>query len=537
MPWHGSAYAFADLSEVGIGARPLSLGRAYTALSSDGSGIFINPAGLSDYPKMKFISMTGRLIEDVNYFSVGIANSFRLGTIGIGYISASSPNIPLTTLTNTPTGAVISDPYDYTDYTSAIYYLAYSKKISQSLSLGASWKYLSQNFSVTSGTMAGALGTGMEADLGLKLHPRSWLSIGSVFKNLLPASMGGKFVWQKNSRAEGIPMSVNIGTFIKLFGPAGLGHFKNQNLSVLFEAQSFPKLSRPTLFKTGLEWWITRGLALRSGIDQEFRAASDGGTEIGSNLTFGVGLKAGGFNFDYAYHQYGEIQGNISHFFSLGYIGFDQDLRTALRISPRSNGSIIPTLKQKPLLRHFSDVSDIFWAKDAIEYIATLGIMEGFPDNTFKPDQPLTRAQIAVLLIKAKGFKVVSDEASVFYDLPTSHWATPYVNAAVKRNYISGYPDGSFDPGKALSASEGVTILARFAGLVIPKAVSRNPYVDVDKDAWAAPAIYAAQKAGLLEFIGDQEFHPEDPLTRAEAAEIISKTKFGREKIQELLKK
>lgn len=536
MLLHSSAYGFADLSEVGIGARPLALGRAYTALSSDGSGIFTNPAGLADFPKVKVISMMGRLIEDVNYVAVGAANSFPFGTAGIGYISAGTQGIPLTTLTSTPTGAVISAPYAYTDYNSSIYYFSYSRKIFPSLQIGSSLKYFSQNFSLTAGSMEGGVGSGTEMDFGAKWHPIHWLSVGCLLKNALPASMGGKFIWDKNKREEALPMSMNLGTNIKVFGLGGLRQFRDQNVSVMIEAQSMPKLARSILWKLGTEWWITRGLALRGGIDQDFKATSSGGTEIDNNLAFGVGLKAGGFNFDYAYHQYGELKGNISHFFSLGYIGFDEDLRTALRLSPDRDGSLVPFSKQRPEFKKFIDVDDSFWAKDAIDYMSALGIMDGFPDNTFKPDQPLTRAQIAVLLVKAKGFDVASGEATMFYDLPAGHWAAPYVNVAVKRKYIAGYPDTSFQPARALTRAEGVAILSRFAGLLIPAKVSGNPYMDVEKSAWYAAPVAAAKNAGLLEFISEENFEPNKLLIRAEAAEIISKTKFGQEKIRDFLR-
>ncbi|MFC1496726.1 hypothetical protein ACFL52_04850, partial [Candidatus Margulisiibacteriota bacterium] len=201
-----AAFAFADLSEVGLGARPLALGKAYAALSSDASGIFINPAGLSDYPKLKVVTMMGKLMEDINYFSVGIAETCPLGTFGAGSVSAATGSIPLTTLTNTASGAVVSAPYAYSDYSASIYYLAYSKKIRSNLAFGGSLKYFSQNCSVSTGAMAGALGNGAEVDLGLKWRPRRFLSVALLLKNGLPASMGGKFTWQKNNQVEGIPV-------------------------------------------------------------------------------------------------------------------------------------------------------------------------------------------------------------------------------------------------------------------------------------------------------------------------------------------
>lgn len=486
MPWHGSANAFTDLSEIGIGARPLALGKAYTALSSDGSGIFTNPAGLSDFPKLKIVSMMGRLMEDVNYLSVGIADTFPFGSLGFGYMSAGLQSIPLTTLTHTPTGDVISDPYAYTDYTSGIYYLSYSRRFNPVFAFGFNLKHFVQNFSLTSGAMAGAAGTGLEADLGLKWKPRGFLSLGCLAKNVLPASIGGKFTWQKNNRDEGMPFQLNLGAYLKLFGASGFRQFNNQNVSVMAELQNYPNLARPILFKLGSEWWVTRGLALRAGIDQDYKATETGGTGIDSNLTFGVGLKAAGFTFDYAYHQFGEIKSNTSHFFSIGYIGYDEDLRDDLRIGSTNKGGLFPTLKKKPVLLQFTDINSYYWAAEPIEYLATLGIMDGYPDQSFRPEDAITRGQLNAAWAKTKGLPVASREASREKD-------------------------------KILTRAEAVVIFAKYAGL--------NP-----------PTIASAKKAGFLEYVGTADFEPGKIFTRAEAAEIISKTKAGQERIREFLK-
>ncbi|OGC05219.1 hypothetical protein A2276_04700 [candidate division WOR-1 bacterium RIFOXYA12_FULL_43_27] len=480
------AYAFTDLSEIGIGARPLALGKAYAALSSDGSGIFTNPAGLSDFPKLKIVSMMGRLMEDVNYLSLGIADTFPFGSLGFGYMSAGLQSIPLTTLTHTPTGDVISDPYAYTDYTSGIYYLSYSRKFNPVFALGLNLKYFVQTFSLNSGAMAGAAGTGMEADLGLKWKPRGFLSIGCLAKNALPTSMGGKFTWQKNNREEGMPLLVNLGAYLKLFGASGFRQFNNQNVSVMAELQNYPNLSRPLLFKLGSEWWVTRGFALRLGIDQDYKATESGGTGIDSNITCGVGLKAAGFTFDYAYHQFGEIKSNTSHFFSIGYIGYDEDFRDDLRIGEKDKGGLFPILKKKPRLKQFTDINSYYWAAEPIEYFATLGIIDGYPDRTFRPDDAITRGQLNAVLARAKGLTVATKEASRSKD-------------------------------QVLTRGEAVIIFAKFAGL--------NP-----------PTAAAAKKAGFLEYLGTADFNPGKIFTRAEAAEILSKTKKGQEKIREFLK-
>jgi len=80
-------------------------------------------------------------------------------------------------------------------------------------------------------------------------------------------------------------------------------------------------------------------------------------------------------------------------------------------------------------------------------------------------------------------------------------------------------------------------VIDRFAGLAEPLTIDYNPFPDVKKTHWAARSIAVAKQAGLLEYLIGNSFEPDKPFTRAEAAEVISKTDFAKDKIKELLKK
>jgi hypothetical protein len=186
-------------------------------------------------------------------------------------------------------------------------------------------------------------------------------------------------------------------------------------------------------------------------------------------------------------------------------------------------------------VKTFQDVPEDYWARRPIEYLATLQIFGGFPDGTFKPESPINRAELAVLLVNAKELPLVRPTSPMFVDVPSGHWAEKHIAAAVERGYISGYPSGKFNPYKEVSRAEGIVILAKFAGLIVPSKVYERPFPDIPKGHWAAEEIYAAKEAGMLEYLGGKNFEPEKKLTRAEVAEIISKTRFGKEKIKEFL--
>ena len=534
MSWGISA----DLGEVGVGARPLSLGKAYTGYSQDGSAIFTNPAGLGVNPAFKFMSMTGKLLEDITYVSCGISNPYPLGTLGVGYISAATSSIPLTTLLTYPTGTYEVVPNGVTDYSSSVLYLSYGKEFIKDLALGANLKLYNQGFSLNSGSMEGASGSGMDMDLGLNWKFRPGFSAGALLKNILPMSLGGKFTWKRNNVEEGIAGSVLLGLEANLLGAAGLYQYRDQEVYITLDAELNPTLKRPGLWHAGAEWWMTPLVALRAGIDQKAKA-TETGVGVDNNLTAGLGLKYQGFSFDYAYHQYGELTENTTHFFSLGFTGLSKKSKYQEMIEEKKEipKELIPKVKPKTGLKTFLDVPEDYWAAAPIGYLATLAILGGYPDDTFKPDEPLTRAELAAILVRAKGFPTPEVVASLFPDVERTHWAAPYIEVAMDRKYVSGYPDGKFYPWKKVTRAEAVVVMLKFAGLTEPLSLTAAPFPDLPKRHWAARAASVAKTNGLLEYLSGKDFEPDKPLTRAEAAEIISKTEFAKEKIEELLKK
>ncbi|MFH2034616.1 MAG: PorV/PorQ family protein [Candidatus Margulisiibacteriota bacterium] len=524
----------ADISEVGIGARPLSLGSAYTALSDDGSALFTNPAGISNKAGMQLISMAGQLLEDVNYVMFGISNPSPIGDLGICYINASTGSIPLTTLTRTVTQDVVTQTGS-TDYYSNIIGLVYARQLYSNVSIGGNLKFFSQGFSNTSGDMSGAVGTGMDLDLGLKWNPAKGIKLGLMAQNILPATMGGKFIWVKNNIEEGIPSVLMLGSSLKLWGREEAFMERDQELNLTIDSEMRPVQLRPGLWHIGVEWWPVSSFALRLGLDQAARA-TETGVGVDSNLTGGIGLRFNSFTFDYAYHQYGDLMENNTHFFSFGYVGSEKLKVDVPFMSKGEKSPAAPALiKPRPVLMTFDDVPEGFWAKEPIEYLATLGTMTGYPDGTFHPENALTRAEMAALLVKAKGFEVVPVDSALFTDLPVSHWAASYVNIAVQRGYVKGYPDNTFKPAKEMTRAEAVAVISRFAGLSEYSTISSKPFPDVSTDFWAAKIITSAKIAGLLEYLSGKEFEQDAPLTRAEAAEILSKTKFAKEKIKGLI--
>lgn len=144
----------------------------------------------------------------------------------------------------------------------------------------------------------------------------------------------------------------------------------------------------------------------------------------------------------------------------------------------------------------FTDISDSRVSQTAA-VLDALGIMQGVGGGSFAPGKALTRAQFCKLAVTAMGVTDVSPYASytIFPDVKHSHWAAPYINAAVRhpelkeKSIIRGYADGGFGPDKIVSYGEVCTMLLRMLGY---KEEDVGPF-------WPADYIAQAQAIGLTD--------------------------------------
>lgn len=115
----------------------------------------------------------------------------------------------------------------------------------------------------------------------------------------------------------------------------------------------------------------------------------------------------------------------------------------------------------------FSDIDNGAAYVQQAELLKTLGILSGDPDGRFRPGDSLTRsefAKLAVCLLDKADEAVAGAQTSAFSDLPVDHWALRYINFCVKNGIILGYPDGTFHPDETLPYSQALTIVLRLLG-------------------------------------------------------------------------
>lgn len=164
----------------------------------------------------------------------------------------------------------------------------------------------------------------------------------------------------------------------------------------------------------------------------------------------------------------------------------------------------------------FTDISDSRVSQTAA-VLDALGIMQGVGGGSFAPGKALTRAQFCKLAVTAMGVTDVSPYASytIFPDVKHSHWAAPYINAAVRhpelkeKSIIRGYADGSFGPNKIVSYGEVCTMLLRMLGY---KEEDVGPF-------WPADYIAQAQAIGLTDGVTIADAHA--AVKRGDAAVLL----------------
>lgn len=137
----------------------------------------------------------------------------------------------------------------------------------------------------------------------------------------------------------------------------------------------------------------------------------------------------------------------------------------------------------------FKDVNNNHWAAWAINYVEQKEYFKGYSDNTYRPDNYITRAELSVVLCKYINIETNNDKAK-FKDID-GHWAKDYIMNLVSEGFIKGYPDGTFKPDNNIKRSECVSIINRVLGIV-PIENIRTSFTDVDDKHWAYQDIMAA---------------------------------------------
>ncbi|MEW6458222.1 MAG: S8 family serine peptidase [Bacillota bacterium] len=167
----------------------------------------------------------------------------------------------------------------------------------------------------------------------------------------------------------------------------------------------------------------------------------------------------------------------------------------------------------------FGDIKG-HWAQADIELLAARGLVQGRAAGKFAPGAPVTRAEMAALLVRLTGAKEVTPAQPAFTDVAPGAWYYSAIETAVRAGLFKGYADGSFQPDATLTREQLAALAVRLTGAAT--GTTQLPFADRAAIApWAEEAVAAAYAQGLLRGVSDTEFAPQMSVTRAQAATIM----------------
>lgn len=160
------------------------------------------------------------------------------------------------------------------------------------------------------------------------------------------------------------------------------------------------------------------------------------------------------------------------------------------------------------------------WAQNEIDYLISKGIVLGYPDGTFRPNNPITRAEFVKIVNKVLNNKAKSDV--FFKDVSDKDWFYDEIAKAIKSGYISGYEDITFRPNNPITREEASKIVVVAFNLE-NEGEKHSKFTDHDKISnWAREYVYLLFSKGYVSGYEDGTFRPDALITRAEAVKIIT---------------
>lgn len=171
----------------------------------------------------------------------------------------------------------------------------------------------------------------------------------------------------------------------------------------------------------------------------------------------------------------------------------------------------------------FSDVGVSNPNYVAISYLKDHGVISGYPDGTFKPDQVVNRAETLKIILLGSGVQVAATvDLEPFRDILRTDWFAPYVAKAKELAIVQGYDDGTFKPAQTVNLVENLKILLLTQKIdVTTITVTADPYADAFKDQWYAPYVEYAKEKNLIDADAQNMVYPAQGMTRGKLAESM----------------
>jgi hypothetical protein len=190
-------------------------------------------------------------------------------------------------------------------------------------------------------------------------------------------------------------------------------------------------------------------------------------------------------------------------------------------------GAIAPLMTAQSILAQarLSDISGL-WAESCISSLADRGIINGYPDGSFRPNAPVNRAEFATMVATAfPNVATMNPTAGQFYDVNAGYWASPAIRSVSQKGFLSGYPDGSFRPTQNIPRAQALIALSSGLDYQPTQSVSQTLGNFADSNAiptYARNGIAAAaEKQMVVNYPNVQNLRPTQVATRADIAAFL----------------
>ena len=173
----------------------------------------------------------------------------------------------------------------------------------------------------------------------------------------------------------------------------------------------------------------------------------------------------------------------------------------------------------------FTDLAEAPQYQNAILQLYHLGVVQGYPDGTMRPNAPINRAEFLKILFETLDYRIDQSVFSPRYkDVQPGEWFAPYVSQADVLGVIKGYPDGNFHPGWTVNLVEALKMAMNFSTLeILDDDIISFP--DVENTDWFSRYVKTAYRNDILNtLVPGQPVKPAELLTRGKAMQIVVRT-------------
>ncbi|HOA98141.1 MAG TPA: S-layer homology domain-containing protein [Acetivibrio saccincola] len=170
----------------------------------------------------------------------------------------------------------------------------------------------------------------------------------------------------------------------------------------------------------------------------------------------------------------------------------------------------------------FTDIEN-HWAEENIIGLAKLGIVTGYTDGSIKPNNNITRAEMAVIVVKAASLEPADEINLSFKDKDEiPNWAAGYIQTAVDNGIITGYEDNTFKPSKNLTREEMVVLIIKAFDIAVEEGLQPPKFKDTDEiGSWALNFVAKSVDLNIVSGYLDNTFKPKRNVTRAETFTVL----------------